>query len=195
LREAIGPEKAEPGAEPQRPFGREEGGQDVKQVVWIGHTVETPEGQRYFGAAGLTEAGYYRAAEVQVYGTDELWRWRPERYSDLADATASAERMAESRLQREAPLNGEQPPWKEFFEKELTNDMAIPDHVKAQADAAVAETGQKEKIPVQNMDAPQAVDNYTDRGKDLDAMRDQKRQDALLEKQEKTPEPTPEPER
>ena len=98
IREAIGPEKVEPVTYPERPFGRDEGGQDVKQVVWTGHTVQTPEGRAYFGAAGLTQAGYYRAAEVQVYGSDELWRWQAERYADKEDAIASAESLSANRL-------------------------------------------------------------------------------------------------
>ena len=63
----------------------------IKHIVWTGHTVRTVEGHAYYGAAGLTESGYYRAAEVQVYGSDELWRWQGERHADKADAIASAE--------------------------------------------------------------------------------------------------------
>ena len=76
-----GHRKTEPVKQPERPFGRDEGGDDVKRVVWTGHTVQTPEGQAYFGAAGLTQGGYYRAAEVQVYGSEELWRWQAERHT------------------------------------------------------------------------------------------------------------------
>src|SRR5579862_1259567 len=81
IRDALGPEKAEPQTYPERPFGREEGGADVARVVWMGHTIETPEGERYFGAAGLTENGYYRAAEVRAYGSDEHWCWNEERHT------------------------------------------------------------------------------------------------------------------
>lgn len=68
----------------------------------------------------------------------------------------------------------------------------LPEHVKAQADAEMAKTGMQ-KAAVKDMDAAvQPVDNYGDGGRQLDAMREQKRQDAV---QEKTPQPTPEPER
>lgn len=186
FREAIGPQKTEPGAFPERPFGREEGGEDVKRIVWTGHTVQTPEGRGYFGAAGLTESGYYRAAEVQVYGADEAWRWQAERYTDKADAVASAEAMAANRLQGAISQNGPEPAWREFFEKE--QNVALPDHVKAQADAEIAKTGMQ-KAPVQEMNAEQAVDNYRDQGKELEAMQEQKRQDAVQEKSDPSVQP------
>ena len=59
--------------------------------------------------------------------------------------------------------------------------MAIPEHVKAEADAAVSKAG-AEKMPVKDMNAPQAVDNYPDGGAALDKMREQKRQDISQEK-------------
>jgi hypothetical protein len=193
IREAIGPEKMEPVTYPDRPFGRDEGGQDVSRVVWTGHVVRTPEGREYFGAAGLTENGYYRAAEVQVYGPDEMWCWQVERHADKEHAIASAETLAANRLAGEearTPMNGAaEPAWREIFGKEQDNMAQLPEHVKAQADAEMAKTGMQ-KVAVQDMDAVQPVDNYRDGGKALDAMRDQKRQDAI---QEKTPEPTPEP--
>lgn len=102
IREAIGPEKIEPVTQPERPFGRDEGGEDIKRVVWTGHTVETSEGQRYFGAVGLTESGYYRAAEVQSYGAEESWRWQAERHTDKRDAIGSAESMSANRLSPES---------------------------------------------------------------------------------------------
>lgn len=55
----------------------------------------------------------------------------------------------------------------------------------------VAQTGAK-KMPVQDMNQAPAVDNYDDKGKELDAVRKQKRQDA---QQEKTPQPDPEPDK
>lgn len=182
--------------QPERTFGRDEGGQDVKRVVWTGHTVETPGGQFYFGAAGLTKGGYYRAAEVQVYGSDELWRWQEERHTAKADAVASAESLSANRLAGEEirqPMNGAaEPSWAEVFGKEQGNMAELPDHVKAQADAEMAKTGMQ-KVAVRDMDTAEAVGNYSDGGRELDAMREQKRQNALLEKQEKTPEPGPEP--
>jgi hypothetical protein len=42
-------------------------------------------------------------------------------------------------------------------------------------------------MPVQDVGNAQAVDNYGDKGKELDAMREQKREDLA---QEKAPEPT-----
>jgi hypothetical protein len=190
IREAFGPERAEPVTYPERPFGRDEGGDDVKRVIWTSHTVQTPEGRAYFGAAGLTESGYYRAAEVQVYGSDELWRWQAERHVDKEDAIASAERLSASRLQEgEAPANGKEFSLREVFGKEQSNMAELPDHVKAQADAEMAKTGMQ-KAAVKDMDVAQPVDNYRDRGIELDAMREQKRQDAIPQK---TPEATPEP--
>jgi len=98
IREAIGPQKTESEPQPDRPFGRDEGGEDVKRVVWTGHTVESPEGKTFFGAVGLTQGGYYRAAEVQAYGPDETWHWQPERHTAREDAIASAETLSVSRL-------------------------------------------------------------------------------------------------
>lgn len=100
MREAIGPQKLEPVKEPERPFGRE-GAEDVKQVVWTGHTVESQQGRRYYGAVGLTQQGYYRAAEVQVYGAEERWRWQTGRHSIKADAIGHAEKMSALRLKPE----------------------------------------------------------------------------------------------
>ena len=68
----------------------------------------------------------------------------------------------------------------EGFGKEQNNMAELPEHVKAKADAEMAKTGMQ-KAPVQDMDAAQAVDNYPDGGKALEAMREQKRQDALME--------------
>jgi hypothetical protein len=72
-------------------------------------------------------------------------------------------------------------------EREGGKMAEIPEHVKAQADAAVASTG-AEKMPVKNMGEPQGVDSYDTKG--LEAQRERQRQDA---QQEKTPEPTPDP--
>ena len=57
----------------------------------------------------------------------------------------------------------------------------LPEHVKAKADQAVSETGAN-KMQVKEMDTPQAVDSYGDKGKALEAMREQKREDAQQEK-------------
>ena len=57
----------------------------------------------------------------------------------------------------------------------------LPEHVKAEADKAVSETGAN-KMQVTDMSAPQTVDNYADRGKEMEAMREQKREDAQQEK-------------
>jgi hypothetical protein len=140
IREAIGPEKLEPVKEPERPFGNDEGGQDVSRVVWTGHTVQTPEGRAYFGAAGLTESGYYRAADVQVYGADELWRWREERHIDKAEAIASAESLSANRLRGEdvRPANEGEHARREVLGKEQTNMAEIPEHLKAKASAEMA---------------------------------------------------------
>jgi hypothetical protein len=193
IREAIGPEKMEPVTQPERPFGRDEGGQDVSRVVWTGHTVQTPEGHAYFAAAGLTENGYYRAAEVQVYGPDELWRWQVERHADKEHAIASAETLAANRLAGEEARTlinvAAEPAWREVFGKEQDNMAELPEHVKKLADQARQES-RMEKAEVKDMDAAKAVDNYGDGGKALETMREQKRQDAI---QDKTPEPTPEP--
>jgi len=57
----------------------------------------------------------------------------------------------------------------------------LPEHVKAEADKAVSETGAN-KLQVKDVNSPQAVDNYADRGKEMEAMREQKREDAQQEK-------------
>jgi len=67
--------------------------------------------------------------------------------------------------------------------------MAIPDDVKKQADMEVAQTGAG-KYPVKDLGAPQGVDAYDT--KVLEAQRERQRQDA---KQEKTPEPTQQPDK
>jgi hypothetical protein len=59
----------------------------------------------------------------------------------------------------------------------------LPEHVKAEADKAVSEAGAN-KMPVKDMNSPQAVDNYADRGKEMDAVREQKREDAQQEKKQ-----------
>jgi hypothetical protein len=96
-REAIGPEKMEPVKQPERAFGRE-GGEDVKQVVWSGHAVRTTDGHRHYSAVGLTTHGYYRCADVQVYGAEEKWRWQPQRYPLKADAIGKAEAVSQGKL-------------------------------------------------------------------------------------------------
>jgi hypothetical protein len=97
IREAIGPEKIEPVKQAERAFGRE-GAQDVKKIVWTGHTVISPRGHSYYGAVGLTKQGYYRTAEVQVYGTQEKWRWEGERFMKLENAVGKAEANSAMRL-------------------------------------------------------------------------------------------------
>lgn len=189
IRQAIGPQKTDPVRQPERPFGRDEGGEDVKQVVWTGHTVETPEGRTYFGAAGLTQAGYYRAADVQAYGPDELWRWQLERYADKADAIASAETLMANRLaadEARQPMNGAtEPAWREFFEKEQTNMAEIPEHVKAEAERAAANVN---KAEIKMADAGPSVNERADAydAKAMEAQREQQRQNAL---EKKGPEP------
>jgi hypothetical protein len=98
IREAFGPDKTAPVKEPDRPFGREDGGRDIKRVVWTGHTVEIPQGQRYFGAVGLADSGYYRAAEVRQYGSEEAWKWQGERHIAKEEAIKDAQRLSEDRL-------------------------------------------------------------------------------------------------
>lgn len=97
LKEAIGPEKAKSSKPIPREFGRE-GAEDVKDIVWSGHKVQNASGQSYFGAVGLTQQGYYRTAEVQVYGADEKWRWQEGRHSVKADAISKAESVGVDRL-------------------------------------------------------------------------------------------------
>jgi hypothetical protein len=182
IREAIGPEKMEPVTYPERPFGRDEGGQDVSRVVWTGHVVRTPEGREYFGAAGLTESGYYRAAEVQVYGADELWRWQPERYADKEDAVATAETLTANRLAAEearTPMHGTaEPSLREVFEKEQSNMAELPEHLKAKADAATANLN---KTQMAMADAGPSVNKLADAydTKALEAQRAQQRQNVL----------------
>lgn len=65
--------------------------------------------------------------------------------------------------------------------------MAIPEHVKADADAVREQAG-ADKYPVKDMGAPQGVDAYDTKG--LEAQRERQRQDA---QQEKTPDPKPDP--
>jgi hypothetical protein len=189
IREAIGPGRMEPVTEPERPFGREENGEDVKRVVWTGHTVRTAEGRAYFGAAGLTEGGYYRAAEVQVYGPEELWRWQNERHTEKADAIASAESMSANRLRGEEArlVDAAEPAWREVFGKEQTNMAELPDHLKAKADAATADLN---KTEIKMADAGPPVHQLADRydTKALEAQREQQRQNTLDRKD-------PEPER
>jgi hypothetical protein len=188
IREAIGPEKMEPVKQPERSFGRDEGGEDVKQVVWTGHTVQAPEGQSYFGAAGLTQSGYYRAAEVQVYGSEELWRWQGERHADKEHAIASAESMSADRLRGEEArllVVAAEPAWKEMFEKEQNNVAELPEHVQAKADAVTADLN---KTEIKMMDAGPSVNQLADSydTKALEAQREQQRQNAL---DRKGPEP------
>ena len=158
-------------------------------MVWTGHTVQTPEGQTFFGAAGLTQGGYYRAAEVQVYGSDELWRWQLESYAEKADAIASAETLVANRLAAEEarqPMNGAtEPAWREFFEKEQTNMAELPEHLKAKADAVTADLN---KGGIKMADAGPSVNQLADSydTKAMEAQRAQQRQNAL---DQKTPEP------
>jgi hypothetical protein len=195
IREAIGPDKLEPVKQPERPFGRDEGGEDVKRVVWTGHTIQTREGQAYFGAVGLTEGGYYRAAEVQLYGSEEVWRWQGELHTVKDDAQKSAENMSANLLNPESTpaKTNQKEAWKTGPESEKleANNMALPEHVKAEADAAIAKTGM-EKAAYKDMNTAQAVDNYPDAGASLDTMREQKRKDAI---QDKTPEPDKDPDK
>lgn len=194
FREAIGPEKSEPVKQPERPFGRDEGGEDVKRVVWTGHTVETRGGQAYFGAVGLTQGGYYRAAEVQVYGSGELWRWQSEKHIVKDDAQQSAETMSANRLNPKSTQDKIAPEaaWNTGRESERVegNKMPIPDNVKAEADARMAES-KMEKAPVQDMGgtpAAQTADPYD--AKALEAQREQQRQNARDDKAaERGPEP------
>jgi hypothetical protein len=129
---------------------------------------------------------------VQVYGSDERWRWQAEQYVDKAEAIERAEEMIANRLQGEAPRNGEQPAWREFFGKELTNNMAeIPEHAKAAAENATANLN-KGDMNMQNAgpSVNQLADSYDTKA--MEAQREQQRQNAL---DRKGPEPTPEPDR
>lgn len=67
------------------------GGEDIKHVVWAGHVVRNTEGQSHYGAVGLTRTGYYRTAQVQVYGGgEEKWCWSPERHTGKYAAIEAA---------------------------------------------------------------------------------------------------------
>jgi len=96
-REAIGPEKIEPVKLPERGFGHE-GGEDVKRIVWSGHAVRTGEGKTHYSAVGLTETGYYRCADVQVYGAEEKWRWDAKRHASKTDAIGQAQKGLAEKL-------------------------------------------------------------------------------------------------
>lgn len=65
----------------------------------------------------------------------------------------------------------------------------IPEHVKAEADAAVNKTGAA-KMPVQDMGETKGVDAYDTKG--LEAQRERQRQDAL---QDKAAEPVQQPDK
>lgn len=101
LRESVQPEKTKADLAPERFFDRTEHGADVKRIVWTGHTVETGQAQRFFGAVGLTKEGYYRAAEVQAYGGHEEWRWQSARYADKNEAVERASGLSMSKLHPE----------------------------------------------------------------------------------------------
>ena len=159
LREAIGPEKIEPVKPPQRPFGRE-GGEDIKQIVWTGHTVQSTQGMSYYGAVGQTESGYYRAAEVQVYGADEQWRWQAERHSLKDDAINSAQR-ATTRIRG----------------GRIMAENKISPEVEARAKLAVESAGARiNSVPVQAEKQSPAIDTMADGGRALERARVQARQ-------------------
>jgi hypothetical protein len=81
----------------ERPFSRENGGADIKHVVWAGHTVKNSVQQSQYGAVGLTENGYYRTAQVQSFGGIEQWNWSADRHVEKQGAISVAEyRSAES---------------------------------------------------------------------------------------------------
>ena len=149
--------------------------------------METPDGKRFFGAAGLTDNGYYRAAEVQTYGSEELWRWQDERHINKTDAIDSAEmKSAErcsgahewGRLHREAgaALNAA---WQGGSEKNEDKKVAIPEHLKVQADAVRTESG-AEQYPVKDLGEHKGAD-WTDT-KGMEAQRALQRQNALDDK-------------
>ena len=170
ISKAIGPQKAEPIKEPERPFGKE-GGEDVRRVVWTGHKVKSPEGKIYYGAVGLTQGGYYRAAEVQAYGSDEQWRWQGKQYAVRDEAVKSAARITNERK----------------GEKRMAQNK-IPEAAKTKAlEAAQAIKGDKQALPMKDIAANNAakVPDWTD-SKGMEAMREQKRLEA---QQSKTPEP------
>jgi hypothetical protein len=196
IRDVIGREKVERVKQPERPFGRDEGGEDVKRVVWTGHTVRTSEGHTYFGSAGLTQGGYYRAAVVQVYGSDELWRWQTERHHVKEDAISSAEKTIANQLRQEtvpAPSNAEKwIEWAEISQKEKEQEMAeLPEHVKAEA---VQATTSMNKAEIQTAEAGRVVKDLADPfdTKAMEAQREQQRQNAL---DRKTPDVTLEPDK
>jgi hypothetical protein len=161
IRNAIGPEKAEPRKEPERPFGKEEGGQDVKRVVWTGHKIANTQAHTYYGAVGLTHDGYYRAAEVQTYGAEEQWRWQPERYADKKDAVDRAAGQIADRFQGE----------KHMAENKMP--IVLGDKDKAM----VQDIGRKlSSFPMQAEKQSPPIDTYGDQGKALERAREQTRQ-------------------
>jgi hypothetical protein len=168
-------------AKADRAFGRDEGGEDVRQVVWMGHTVRSPEGKDFFGAVGLTNNGYYRAAEVQIYGADEVWRWQGERHTVRQEAISNAEGASTNRLITVAEEH------RGFQEVEgskgtvtkHTEDVTmteLPEHVKSQADAEVAASG-AQRMAAQDMGPSNATD-WKDTAA-MEASREQQRQNAL----------------
>lgn len=163
IRGVIGPEKAESIKEPERPFGKE-GGEDVKRVVWTGHKITSPESKSYYGAVGLTQGGYYRAAEVQVYGSDEQWRWQPGQYAVRDDAVKSATRITDTRK----------------GERRMAQNQ-IPPELAAKARAEVESSGMRaNSLSVQAEKQSQAIDTYADKGKALELAREQARQTERL---------------
>lgn len=153
VRKAIGPEKAQSIKEPERPFGKENGGEDVKRVVWTGHTITSPEGKSYYGAVGLTQDGYFRAAQVQVYGSDETWRWQQQRHTARQEAVSSAGEMAANRLtpepksqKRTDVASGKH----DSKEQNTMTDKPIPEAAKAQLEAIRKQLqADAAKIPVE----------------------------------------------
>ena len=94
VRARMEPEPVKVPAQSQqaRPFGKE-GAEDVKHIVWTGHTVKNASGQCFYGAVGVMVNGYYRAAEVQAYGAgQERWNWLAERHARQDDAVLAAQK-------------------------------------------------------------------------------------------------------
>ncbi len=191
MRKTLGPERTKPVKQPERPFGRDGGGDDVMRVVWTGHTTQGRDGKSYFGAVGLTEGGYYRAAKVQRFGADELWNWHEESHTAKNAAIKSAESLGETRpgagsgdRGRPAPdvvsasASGAAPKSKQRGKPVMAE---IPENVKEQAVKAREESRMLQMKPDQEIASAQPVDNYGDRGKEMAAMQEQKREAARQE--------------
>lgn len=147
-------------------------GNPISYVAETGRRTE-PDGTEKRVHLGYSVEGFHSAIETTKNDqATEPYQWG-KAYPAISAATEAA--------------------WNEVFKNDPKEQHVaeLPEHVRAKADEEMAKTG-AQKMPVQDMNAAPAVDNYDDQGKALDAMREQKRQEAL---QEKTPDPTMQPDK